>query len=80
MSEPANETFFMVLADRAPVPSWAGGLPIVRHTTIDLARTEAKRLAGLNPGIKFFVLASLGHMVRNEPVVWEKHEFDEIPF
>lgn len=72
------ETFFMVLADKVTTPIFGFGLPTVRHDTIEKARDEAKRLAGANPGTKFYVLASLGHMVRNDPVVWEKH--DEIPF
>lgn len=68
------QTFFMVLADHI----YGTGVPTVRHSTIDKARAEAKRLAGLNPGVKFYVLASLGHMVKCDPVLWEQH--DEIPF
>lgn len=66
--------FFMVLSDRSSETR-------VRHATIDIARNEAKRLAALNPGCKFFVLASLGHMVKEDPVTWQQHEStDEIPF
>lgn len=63
--------FFMVLGD-------GSGSTHIRHDTLDKARTEAERLARLNPGTKFYVLASLGHAVRNDPVVWEQH--DDIPF
>lgn len=68
-------TFFMVLSDRSAETR-------VRHPNIDLARNEAKRLALANPGVKFFVLASLGHAVTPEPVTWQRHEdvSDEIPF
>ena len=70
-----RETFFMVLSDRSSETR-------VRHATLDIARCEAKRLAALNPGIKFFVLASLGHMVKEDPVTWQQHENDpdQIPF
>lgn len=68
------ETFFMVLADNSSQTN-------VRHATIDIARNEARRLAAINPRVKFFVLASLGHMVKEDPVTWREHEpNDEIPF
>lgn len=68
------ETFFMVLSDRSSSTT-------VRHASIEVARGEAKRLAAQNPGIKFFVLASLGHMVKEDPVTWQAHEpDDQIPF
>lgn len=68
------ETFFMVLADNSNQTN-------VRHASIEVARGEAKRLAALNPGVRFFVLASLGHMVKEDPVTWQQHEpSDEIPF
>lgn len=63
--------FFMVLADNSDQTR-------VRHCTLEDARREAARLATLNPGLKFFVLASLGHMVRENPTRWEAH--DDIPF
>lgn len=68
-----NPSFFMVLSDRSSTTT-------VRHATLDIARNEAKRLAALNPGTKFFVLASLGHMVKEDPVTWQEHTGDEIPF
>lgn len=68
------DVFFMVLSDRSSETR-------VRHATLDIARNEAKRLACLNPGCKFFVLASLGHMVKEDPVTWEEHSPDDgIPF
>lgn len=68
-------TFFMVLSDRSAETR-------ARHATLDIARNEAKRLATLNPGVKFYVLASLGHMVKEDPVTWQAHEpdQDQIPF
>lgn len=63
--------FYMVLSDLSAVTC-------VRHPSLEIARTEAKRLAALNQNVKFFVLASLGHCVRNDPVTWEQH--DDIPF
>ena len=70
-----HDTFFMVLSDKSAETR-------VRHATLDIARNEAKRLAALNPGIRFFVLASLGHMVKEDPVTWQGHEYDpdQIPF
>lgn len=68
-----HDAFFMVLSDKSSETR-------VRHATLDIARNEAKRLATLNPGIKFFVLASLGHMVKEDPVTWEQHDQDPIPF
>lgn len=69
-----HDTFFMVLSDQSNVTN-------VRHANLDVARKEARRLAGLNPGVKFFVLASLGHMVKEDPVTWQRHEMDDgIPF
>lgn len=64
-------SFWMVLADNSNVTN-------VRHPTPELAAKEAKRLAAANPGVRFFVLMSIGHAVRNEPVMWEDH--DQIPF
>lgn len=61
----------MVLADNSNQTT-------VRHSTRELARNEAKRLGGLNPGVKFFVLRSEGHAVKMDPVAWEDH--DVIPF
>lgn len=66
-----HESFYMVLSDNSSYTN-------VRHASLALARAEAERLARANPGVKFFVLASLGHAVRNDPVSWEPH--DDIPF
>ncbi len=49
-----------------------------RHGSRKQAEDEARRLAGINPGIKFFVLQSIGYAARTEPVEWVEH--DGIPF
>lgn len=63
--------FFMVLADNSNVTN-------VRHKSLEGAQREARRLADTNPGVRFFVLASVGHALRADPVVWEQH--DDVPF
>lgn len=63
--------FWMVLADNSAETRY-------RHQTLESAKTEAARLANQCPGIRFFVLQSLGAAVRNNPVSWEDH--DTIPF
>lgn len=68
-----KDCFWMVLADNSSETRF-------RHDTAEKAKTEAKRLAGLNPGVRFFVLQSIGAMVKNDPVSWEDHETDPIPF
>lgn len=50
-----------------------------RHPTRLAAEKEAERLAGLNPGIRFYVLESMGHAIRRDPVTFVRHEL-EIPF
>lgn len=60
--------------------------PVVKHQTRTLAETEAKRLARLNPGIKFYVLEAVSlaekidvqftRIARRDVAV----EDDEIPF
>ena len=63
--------FFMVLNDRSTQTRY-------RHDTLESARAEAKRLAGLNPGVKFWVLAALGCCIKPDPVEWIPT--DDIPF
>lgn len=65
------ECFWMVLADNSTTTT-------VRHPSPEVARGEAERLAGLNPGVRFYVLQSKGHALKENPVAW--HEHDEIPF
>jgi hypothetical protein len=48
--------------------------PLVRHTDLDAARTEAKRLATLNPGVEFFILRAVeGVEYREDP--WRRRSF-----
>lgn len=63
--------FWMVLSDNS-------NYTIVRHRTLEIAKGEANRLAAANPGIRFFVLQSIGAAVRTDPVSWVEH--DTIPF
>ena len=46
------------------------GLPKYRHTSLEFAKVEAKRLALLHPGQEFHVLESLGFMKASEPCQW----------
>lgn len=62
------------------------GVPRFEHRTYDSAKTEAKRLAKMNPEQKFYVMESVGMAVKNE-VSFYVHEDkarpdleDEIPF
>lgn len=70
-----TSNFFMVWS-----PS--GRAPTYRHESFESARTEAKRLARLNPEQSFFVLVSVGEAVCREPVEWTMHRdlHLEIPF
>ncbi|MET3790679.1 hypothetical protein [Aquamicrobium terrae] len=48
-----NERFWMVYG--------AGqGAPTARHKSFDSARTEAERLARMVPGVRFFILETVG--------------------
>lgn len=81
-----SDLFYIVVSDeRGP-----GSYPH-RHCTLTAAQTEAKRLAREKRGVKFFVLASLGHAFEAD-AEWEdgamlreihrlrKANEDEIPF
>lgn len=68
MSE--KPSFFMVLRDGVSATSF-------RHERFNDAKSEAERLANQNPGVRFFVLQSIGAAIRNE-VTWEEH--DDVPF
>lgn len=56
-----REKFWMVLGV---------GAPVFRHSTKQSAKTEAERLAKLNPGQEFVVLESLA-FVKTPSVIWE---------
>jgi hypothetical protein len=67
-----NQPFWLVWNER-------GGVPTYKHLTPESARAEAERLARLNPGGKFHVLAALGHCAFNA-VNWTEVQKDFIPF
>ncbi len=67
-----NQPFWVVWCD-------CGGVPTVKHITVEAARAEAERLARTNPGHRFHVLAALGHCSFNA-VNWTEVEKDFIPF
>ena len=54
------------------------GVPRVEHLTEGTARSEALRLAQINPGESFTVLESLA-TVKICNISWEEHDM-EIPF
>jgi hypothetical protein len=56
-----------------------GHAPTFKHITVESARAEAERLARLNPGHQFHVLAALGHCSFNA-VNWTQVDHDVIPF
>lgn len=60
--------FWMVLNDNTSKCS-VQGLPTFRHDTQETALKEAARLAGLNPGIKFYVLETVAACVKSD-VKW----------
>jgi hypothetical protein len=55
------------------------GPPSRRHEFIGPAKSEAERLAKLNPGTKFHVLEAKGLAKVEEPCVWSEAEY-QIPF
>ena len=55
-----------------------GHAPTVKHSAVSKAFAEADRLAMLNPGQKFFVMAAIGGRTIDNPVV-DIH-IDDIPF
>ena len=57
------------------------GLPTVSHETFEVAVKESERLAQLNPGQTFFVMAPVGHSLVEEPRIFQSYaSADEIPF
>ncbi len=67
-----SEPFFMVYG-------YGQGTPTVIHDTFDQAATEAKRLADCHPGIRFYVLATVG-AAEKVSVQFRKIDAEEIPF
>jgi len=64
--------FWMVLADGANATT-------VRHTSFEKAQREANRLARLNGGKKFYVLACCGAAVADAAPVWHQ-AVESLPF
>lgn len=54
-----------------------GRTPTYKHSTEELARTEAERLARNNPGQQFYVMAPLG-LARRVDV--EYKQLNQLPF
>ena len=48
-----------------------GNVPKVKHDSYKSAADEARRLAQLNPGVKFFVLEAVSAFVTETPKVTE---------
>jgi hypothetical protein len=67
-----SEPFFMVYG-------YGQGTPTVIHDTFDTAKAEAERLADRNPGVRFYVLATVG-AAEKVSVHFRKINSDEIPF
>jgi len=58
------------------------GAPAFKHITRDLAIREAKRLAGLHPGIRFYILEAIACAEKTDVVVTDMRgdADDLIPF
>lgn len=54
----------------------AHGEPTVRHSSFEIAKAEAERLARFNPGQKFYVLAACG-VARRVDVTFEPITADD---
>lgn len=67
-----TEPFFMVYG-------LGQGAPNVIHDNFMMAEREAKRLADCHPGIRFYVLATVG-AAEKVSVQFRKIDADEIPF
>jgi hypothetical protein len=69
-----KRTFWMVLGS---------GTPVVRHRTLDAARSEAERLAMQQPGQEFAVLEAVA-VVKKSELQWQECHPDagdeSIPF
>lgn len=56
-----------------------GGAPTHQHPTLHQARAEAERLARMNPGQDFFVLATVGR-AKKVDVEWMELNVEAAPF
>jgi hypothetical protein len=56
----------------------AGRPPVFRHTSYGSAEREARRLAGENSGMEFFVLAS--EVSFTSGMIFQTYRFEETPF
>lgn len=67
-----RERFWMVVGN---------GPPVHRHDTFESAKAEAERLARLNPGQEFAVMASIA-VCKKTDVTWEEmwDHTNEVPF
>ena len=65
-----QEHFWMVVGN---------GAPYYRHRDESSAKREAERLAKLNPGLKFFVVKTIG-CVESTSVLWHTTLYDPVPF
>ena len=71
-----NERFWMVYGE-------GQGSPTARHKTFDSARTEAERLARIAPGVRFFILETVGAVEKVDVQFIDlrpRDLDDEIPF
>lgn len=55
-------------------------LPRYEHGSRDSAAAEAKRLAKLHPGERFYVMEPIGAAMVEDPVKWIEFDSDEMPF
>lgn len=67
-----TEPFWMVYGGGQSVPT-------VQHSSPELAREEAERLAAKHPGICFYVLGTIGKAQRID-VQYQTIHLDMIPF
>lgn len=68
-----EEPFWMVFADQPEVRA------TYRHTNLGEAMDEAKRLAGLHRGVRFYLAKFVGYsFVVPDPAIWT--DLIEIPF
>jgi hypothetical protein len=67
--------FWIVVSDQRGPSTWPH-----RHMVEEFAFSEAQRLAALNPGTRFFVMAAIGASESNNVKTVRYTDNDEIPF